>query len=267
MRSLARISAIGIVGLGLGTATTALGLKDATPTAAGPANAGSVQTTSSSAATGPSNEPTNLSTVASTGADAGRGGMASNADERKPGGGGYSWSEKQRRAAHKASKSAPLDPRRPIAQSPNFELRPDGSSVVTLLLSRPTEVTRVIVGRRVEYQLKDAQIGVANNMNPLVTAHFASPVARVVLRRNKLSATLRLELREKVQPTHLLRDGPAGSSMLEITLPKPTHGYVAPPSQPQSMQGDKDAQSDLSTRRERRKTKRSTQKSGPGPRL
>jgi hypothetical protein len=268
MRSLARISAIGIVGLGLGTSAPALGQKGASEPAVAPSNAGPATGTTSAVPAGSSSDSPKTPTSASTRSENRTPGAASNnSDEPKAGGGGYSWSDKKRRSAHKSVKSEALDPKRPLAQAPNFELRPDGSSVVTLLLSHPTEVTRTTAARRVEYRLNEAQIGVSNNTNPLVTAHFPTPLERVVLRRGKHFATLRLDLREDVQPTHQIRSGPAGSSMLEITLPKPTRTYATPTSKAQSKHDGKSADEEPSSKRERRKAKHSAPKSGPGPRL
>lgn len=265
MKSLARISAIGMVGLSLGTVAPALGEQGRNVSVGGPLNVGPAQPTTTTTLAESSREaavpaasgavqPSPNATVASK-----------PTDERKSVGGGYSWSNKQRRSAHRVTRSEPIDPKRPLAQAPNFELRSDGSSVVTLMLSMPTEVTRTKVGRRVEYQLKNVQTGVWNNSNPLVTAHFATPLVRVILRRGKRAATLQLELREDVQPTHQLRAGPGGSQVLEITLPKPTRNYVVPAVKPSGKSDDKRDNTAPSTRRERRKAKRVSP--GPGPKL
>jgi hypothetical protein len=114
-----------------------------------------------------------------------------------------------------------------LVQAPNFELRSDGSSIVTLPISKSTDVTRTAKGSTFEYRLKDAQIGVHNNMNPLVTAHFKTPLERVVLRRAESGAALVLVLREPAQPLHQLRTIASGGALLEITLPPSSYGQVA----------------------------------------
>lgn len=151
-------------------------------------------------------------------------------------GGGYTWSEKKPTTKGKTAKpTQKLDPQRPLAQAPNFEMRADGSSVVTLNLSRTTEISQQSIStkkktnpRVTTFLLKHAQIGVRNNTNPLITEHFQTPLRRVVLRRNKKGAILQLEFREDVQVTHSLKVGPAGSVLVEITIPKPTKVYSSP---------------------------------------
>jgi len=267
MKSLARISAIGIVGLGIGAATPAFGdAGTAVPTVA-QSNVGPIQKSTPAAPARANTQPHSTSVIAPERLETTAVGSTSGAEENKSVGGGYSWSEKKRRLAKKSVRTEPLDPNRPLAQAPNFELRPDGSSIVTLSLSHPTEVTRTTAGRRVEYQLKRTQIGVANNTNPLVTAHFATPLRRVVLRRNKNFATLSLELREDVLPIHQLRTGPGGGQLLEIMIPKPTRNYLAPQGKSPSMREDRRAKADSSPRPERHKAARPAPKSAPGPKL
>jgi hypothetical protein len=265
MRSLARFSVIGIVGLGLGAAPTAWGQDDAKAHAAAPPSARPTPENDASASPSSSGESM-VTPSASARTQTSPGATPAKADEQKPVGGGYSWSEKRNRPS-KGKRQAPLDPRRPLAQAPNFELRPDGSSAVTLLLSHETQVTRAGQDRRVEYRLKGAQVGVANNMNPLITAHFATPVVRVVLRRSNDDAVLILELRENVQPTHQILSGPAGGAMLEVTLPKPSHAYLAPREQGQVQQSSTKTSRPDSEPKRRRTAKHQAGKVGPGPRL
>ncbi len=104
----------------------------------------------------------------------------------------------------------------------------DGTSRVSLLVTRTTAVTPQATGRRVSYFLKDAQVGVHNNTNPLVTLHFATPLSRVKLVREKTGATLVLELREDVKTAHLTRSGPGQSMVLEVSVPRPTQTYAPP---------------------------------------
>jgi hypothetical protein len=148
-------------------------------------------------------------------------------------GAGYTWSEK--RSSGK-SKSSPLkvrvDPNRPLADSPNFEMRSDGTSVVTVSLSRPTNIIQQSVATKKKSNLrayvlllKQAQVGVKNNTNPLITAHFQTPLERVTLRHDKQGAVLRLEFREDVQVTHTVKVGPHGSVLVEIVIPKPSKTY------------------------------------------
>jgi hypothetical protein len=290
MRPLARLSIVGMVGLGLGSASTALGQRDSKPPAASPPNVSPAHTTVASIPT-PSGESSAGSVQASSRKDSAQppttpnsdplrpverdpwpardldAGTTSNSDASKPVGGGYSWSDRKARP-RKARGPAGIDPKRPLVEAPNFALRPDGSSVVTLLLSQPTQVIRAIQGSRFEYHLKAAQIGVSNNMNPLITAHFATPLERVELHRSKNDAILTLELRENVQPTHQIRSGPSGTTVLEVTLPKPSRDYLQPKSSPQVQQPTpRAARSDRGPKRRHRTAQGPDAKSGPGPRL
>jgi hypothetical protein len=290
MRSLARISIVGLVGLGLGSAATALGQSDGKPSAASPPNVRPAPAPTASVGM-PSDEYPGASLAASTAKNSTQPAIATNSDplrpvERdpwplrdapqgtvtqlsasRPVDGGYSWSDKKVRP-RRPKRAATVDPKRPLVEAPNFALRPDGSSVVTLLLSQATQVTRATQGSRFEYRLKAAQIGVSNNMNPLITDHFATPLERVVLHRSNNDAVLVLELRENVQPTHQIRSGPAGTTMLEVTLPRPSHGYLErkTPTQVQQTKS-KTARPDRGPKSRNRTASRPAAKSGPGPGL
>lgn len=103
----------------------------------------------------------------------------------------------------------------------------DGTSVVSLTISRAVAVVERRAGRRLEYRLDTAQVGVDNNLNPLVTGHFPTPLLRASLRREKGGVVLVLQLREHAAPHYVVRTGPAGF-VLEITLPKPTRPLSTP---------------------------------------
>ncbi|HEY5960038.1 MAG TPA: hypothetical protein VIV60_25975 [Polyangiaceae bacterium] len=179
-------------------------------------------------------------------------------------GGGYSWSDKRQGSKHgRAFKR--LDPLRPLLQAPNFELRPDGSSVVTLPISKSTEVTRITKGQLIEYQLKDAQVGVQNNLNPLITAHFNTPLDRIVLRRTDSGAALILVLREPAQPLHLVRNAATGGALLEVTLPRPTRAYAPAAVQPSARAPREPKPATFAAAASRRKGRHMKAPAGPGP--
>jgi hypothetical protein len=125
------------------------------------------------------------------------------------------------------------------AQAPTFEMRPDGTSVVRLILSRSTEInvrppsskgSKAHPGR-VEITLKEVNVGVKNNTNPLVTEHFPTPLRRVVLKRDGAGALLVLELREDVPIQRSTKAGPGGSTIVELLVPRPTRAYSVPATQ------------------------------------
>jgi len=131
--------------------------------------------------------------------------------------GGYSWNEKK-----PARRSVPVfrvDPARPLVEAPSFEMLPDGRSRVTLPVSDKTNVGRRTKKQGVVFVVERAQVGVANNLNPLVTTHFATPLSRARLTRQKSSVSLELELRHEVSVTHEVKANPNGSMLLIVTLP------------------------------------------------
>lgn len=254
MKSLAHISALGIVGLSLGSVVPVFGQSDQKSMTAGPPNVQPAQPISTTATPAATENPPGVDAVDSTT-------RASGKREESVGGAGYSWREKKHKSA-RTRVAARLDPNRPILQAPNFELRSDGTSVITLLMSKTTTVTRLVKALRVEYRLKGAQVGVSNNLNPLVTAHFASPLRKAVLQRRKDGVALVLWLRERIQPLHEIRVGPAGTAMIEVTLPPPRTGQPAT--------GSRNAEPAASRRQPnmgRPRGERRAAKSGPGPGL
>ncbi len=152
-------------------------------------------------------------------------------------GAGYTWSDAPKKKGN-GVRHRPLkvDPTKPLASSPSFAMLADGRSVVSLYLSKKTPVTRGGTGTLVHFELPSVQIGVWNNTNPLVTTHFATPLARVQLHRTKTGAQLELVLRSAVNVTHEVLAGPGGTLLLKITLPalsgaaRPEGG--APPAPP-----------------------------------
>jgi hypothetical protein len=143
------------------------------------------------------------------------------AEEAKPAGptGGYSWSDKPKKRARRAARLPRHDPGAPLATFPAFRLRPDGTSVISVTLSRKSKVEMTARGRTVRFRLPGVYVDVKNNTNPLVTSHFATPVQSTRLRAEKDGASLIIELREPLTPTHRELDGPRGTMVLEVTVP------------------------------------------------
>jgi hypothetical protein len=61
---------------------------------------------------------------------------------------------------------------------------------------------------------------VANDMNPLVTTHFSTPIKNIRLVPRGKGASLIVDLREPATPRHEIRDVAGGAAVLEVTLPK-----------------------------------------------
>ncbi len=145
--------------------------------------------------------------------------------------GGYTWTAKK--PVRRSTPVFRVDPSRPLVEAPSFEMLADGRSRVMLPVSARTDVGRREKKRRVTFVVERAQVGVANNLNPLVTTHFSTPLTRARLTRQKSSVSLELELRREVAVTHEVKANPDGSMLLIVTLPalavKATQQTVTPP--------------------------------------
>lgn len=207
MKPLARASVVGVVGLGLlGDPVAAQPTVDPSPR--GPEESPASPRTTPGEASGTDEAATPQS--AERAASSATGGASASP-------GGYTWGDKP--ATRRTSPRFRIDPERPLVQAPTFEMLADGRSRVTLAVSRNVAVERKDRGAVIVFTLPTAQVGVANNLNPLVTRHFASPLLRVQLRREKRSITLQLELGGVVPVTHAVRPGHDGGMLLVITLP------------------------------------------------
>ena len=217
---------IGMLGLGLVVQPVALaqsGATEASQTSAGTKTSADQSQTSGGSpdATSPADSAQGAAKDASDNGDASKTGgeKAQSANSA-----GYTWRDRPtRHRQHR--KHYVIDPTKPLATAPSFRLLADGTSQVTLLISRQAAVTPRGNGKRVEYFIAGAQVGVANNTNPLVTTHFPTPLARTRLIRTKSGALLVLNLREQVQPAYDLRTGPGGTMLLTVRLPRPSRGY------------------------------------------
>jgi len=139
-------------------------------------------------------------------------------------GAGYSW--RSATVKHKSNvhpKKQKIDVSRPQARGPEFVLTADGMSRISVQLSRRVEVVVNTNHDRHIYELPNVQVAVANDMNPLVTTHFSTPIRNVRLVSQGKGARLIVDLREPVTPRHEIRDVAGGAAILEVTLPKSAH--------------------------------------------
>ena len=151
-------------------------------------------------------------------------------EEKKPGGpvGGYSWSDKPKKRWVRRATPKKLDPNAPLATYPGFRMLPGGKSAVWLYINKKVPVDVRRAAGRVVYVLPGVQVGTVNNTRPLLTHFFETPLARAQLRPEKGGAELVLELRENVQPTHRVVDGPRGTMILQVELPRATRSHTMP---------------------------------------
>jgi hypothetical protein len=161
-------------------------------------------------------------------------GTAAEAEKKgpPPQAGGYSWTDKPTRGKKRWVKRKPrvkFDPKAPLATYPGFRMLAGGKSSVWVYVSRKVPVDVRRAAGRVAFVLGGAQVASFNNTNPLVTHYFNTPLSRAWLRPETGGAELVLELRENVTPTHKVVDGPAGTMILTIELPRPSRSYAAQP--------------------------------------
>lgn len=136
---------------------------------------------------------------------------------------GYSWTDKP--AKRWAKKRKKVDPNAPLATYPGFRMLKDGRSEVWVQISKKVSITPSVAAGHATFVLAGVDVGIRNNTNPLVTEYFDTPLARARLKRMDGGAQLVLELREAVSPTHRVVDGPAGTMILYVDLPKAQREY------------------------------------------
>jgi hypothetical protein len=133
------------------------------------------------------------------------------------------------RATRKAKRSAAtIAPDTPIATYPAFRLLEDGTTRISVEVSRKVTVTEHKAQGRAVYSLAGVAASGNNTLLPLPTGFFRTPVDRVELVEQNGGADLVIELREAVQPTYRVLDTPRGI-VIQVDLPRPA-GAAAPPS-------------------------------------
>ena len=202
MRRLKRAMLVIATGEILSSATHALA---EAPTPNLPANA-PVTLSSPGTASGQDSRPTD---------SAGSAAAAANAP-----GAGYTWRDKPARGKHHKPHSTKVNPNLAQAKGPEFALLLDGTSRITVQLSRKVEFNARATRRRYVVELPNVQVAVGNDMNPLITTHFATPLQDARLIAEKKGARLVIDLRETVTPQVAMKDVTGGTSVLEVVLPK-----------------------------------------------
>jgi len=128
-------------------------------------------------------------------------------------------------AKHAKAKAPKFDPALPTVTYPGFQLLAAGASQLWLAVSRTVEVRSERKGSQLIFILGGAQVGTANNTNPLITTHFDTPMASARLLPAKDGARLTIWLREDIEPTHRILPGPRGTMLLEVNFPKAKKKY------------------------------------------
>jgi hypothetical protein len=148
---------------------------------------------------------------------------------------GYGWSKP------KANPGRPRAPRTtarknsPDALLPGFEIEADGSTRFFVQLTQAVPFETKKARGSLTYVLKGAHVGRRNNTNPLVTAHFNTPVTSARLVPHGNDVWFVLDLRADASPAATM-DTPAegGAATLRIDFPKGNYApaTAAPPASP-----------------------------------
>lgn len=137
--------------------------------------------------------------------------------------GGYSWTDKPRRQYRPVK----IDPKWAIATFPGFRMLQDGSSEVSVWLSKKVGVEVRKSERSVTLVLSDTYVRWTTNTYPLITTHFNTPLSSARLKRGKKGQTLLvLDLREAADVKSRLEVGPRGTSILRVSIPAPCQEFV-----------------------------------------
>ncbi len=132
------------------------------------------------------------------------------------------------RAPRKAKRSAAtIAPNTPIATYPAFRLLEDGTTRISVEVSRKVAVTEHKAQGRAVYSLAGVAASGNNTLLPLPTGFFRTPVDRVELVEQNGGADLVIELREAVEPTYRVLDTPRGI-VIQVDLPRPAGAAAAP---------------------------------------
>ena len=107
---------------------------------------------------------------------------------------------------------------RTVVTWPGFQAEGQGSRIF-IQTSRPVSVQESRGPSRIIYRLPNAVISTRNNRNPLVTAHFNTPVTQAYLRRAGRDVELVILLRAEVQPNVSNAPGDNGLQFVFIDFP------------------------------------------------
>ncbi len=137
---------------------------------------------------------------------------------------GYTWTDPPRKRSWRRAR---IDPNWAIATFPGFRMLPDGSSEVSVWLSKKVKVDIHKQERSVTLVLSDTYVRWRNNTYPLITTHFNTPLGSARLKRGKHGETLLIiQLRETADVKSRLEVGPRGTAILKVAIPRPRQVFV-----------------------------------------
>ncbi len=139
---------------------------------------------------------------------------AESTDDLAAGGGEGAKAGPSRKTADLPAPSGPA-----TATYPAFEVMPDGSSVVTVYVRGPVQVTEQKVEGRLVYFLNGVGVSARVNRMPLLTQEFPTQVTSVSLEQAAGGANLIVELREPAKGTYKVSEVDGGT-MVSVVVPK-----------------------------------------------
>lgn len=137
---------------------------------------------------------------------------------------GYTWTDPPRKSTWRRTR---IDPNWAIATFPGFRMLQDGSSEVSVWLSKKVQVDVRKQERSVTLVLSETYVRWTNNTYPLITTHFNTPLSSARLKRGKKGETLLvIQLRETADVKSRLEVGPRGTAILKVSIPRPRQVFV-----------------------------------------
>ncbi len=118
--------------------------------------------------------------------------------------------------------------RRPVVTWPGFQISPQGTRIF-VQTSQPVAVQGTAGPSRLVYRLPGFVISTRNNRNPLVTAHFNTPVTSAYLRRVGRDVELVIVLRAQVEPMVSNAPGENGLQFVFFEFPSGDWLPAGPP--------------------------------------
>jgi hypothetical protein len=107
----------------------------------------------------------------------------------------------------------------PVVNYPAFEVLRDGTSLVTVQVRGPVQVTEQKVEGRIVYSFQGVAVPEKVNRLPLATQHFPTQVTSVMLEQTPSGANVVIDLREPATSTFSTRRNEAGT-LVSIVVPR-----------------------------------------------
>lgn len=137
--------------------------------------------------------------------------------------GGYAWSDAPKRRA----RATKIDPNWATATFPGFRMLQDGSSEISVALSKRVNVSVRKTETTITLVLDETYVRWSTNTLPLITTHFNTPVSSVRLKRGEKGQTLVvIQLREAADVRSKMEVNSRGFAVLRVQVPAARREFV-----------------------------------------